>query len=148
MLFLFYLLFANSLFSHFLPLKSSFGQRLLSPIFLFPTQPRHDLRIFLLPLCEFFLSLPLVFLPSPSPSKAPALSSTRRHFHPLVHLLQCIKYASGFEARSSEWRQIRRSLLCQGGNAGIWLLSSLLARGIESCSEKFHANNLRAGSSI
>lgn len=100
---------------------------------------------FYFPLCVFFFVSPSHFSTF-SLSVKPALSSTPRHFHPLVHLLQCIKYASGFEASGSEWRQIRRSLLCRGGNAGIWLLSSLLAGGIGTCSEKFRANNLQPGS--
>lgn len=142
----FYPLFPNSFFAHFFPLKSHFGPKLPSlisspePVDATVARPQD----FYFPLCVFFFVSP--HFSTFSLSVKPALSSTPRHFHPLVHLLQCIKYASGFEASGSECRQIRRSFLCRGGNAGIWLLSSLLAGGIGTCSEKFRANNLQPGS--
>lgn len=59
---------------------------------------------FFSPLCVFVI--PLLFPTFPSPTDTPALNSTPPHSHPLVHLLQCIKYASAFEMSAGEQQRV------------------------------------------
>lgn len=84
--------------------KSSLDKTL---VFLFSWTSQHNRSTtsrFYSPLCVFVI--PSLFPTFPSPTDTPALNSTPPHFHPLVHLLLCIKYASAFEMSAGEQQRV------------------------------------------